>query len=148
MPKRISETTIAGVRYQLTQLGGDTVAELGERTIEATAMTAAGKSGLSALLRSTRQELAKATKVLVVDPEDPSPNPRWVAMSAIFDDHFAGARARDMGQWFSWAVQESGLSAFLAGLLKATVPSLMERLPSAFRQELDGLPTGSSSASA
>lgn len=155
MPKRQVHTTIGGVQYRLTQLGGNTIAELGDQIIEATALTGRGVAAIAAMNRAIRDALVDASFVHVVDEEDPHKAAKWVRMSVVFDDHFAGARAADLGQWTAWATKEAGLPAFLGGLLKGTIPSLLGRLPSVFQEGTPkatagaaGSPTDSSSPSA
>jgi hypothetical protein len=148
MARRQIKTQIGGVTYYLTQLGGDQIAELGDQIIEATALTGRGVPALAASNRSVRNALIAVSLVEIVDEDDPGKKRRTVALDTVFDDHFAGARAADLGKWFAWAVKESGLPAFLGGALTALVPSLLARLPSEFRPVVDGSPTASSSPSA
>lgn len=147
MGKRQIKTQIGGVTYYLNQLGGDTIAELGDQVIEATALTGRGVPALAAANSAVRRALIAASFVEVVDEEDPQKKRRNIAMATVFDDHFAGERAADLGKWFAWAVKECGLSAFLGGALKTLLPSFLAKLPSAFQEAAAGSPTASSSPS-
>lgn len=146
MPKRQVSTRIGGVNYRLTQLGGFTVDELGDRITEATALTGRGVPALGNAMGMVRAALIDSCIVEIVDEEDPQKKTRWRPLREVYDDHFAGVRAKDQGTWFAWAVKESGLPAFLGGALKALVPSLLAKLPSAFQPDASGSPTDSSSA--
>jgi hypothetical protein len=148
MGKRNAEISIDGQRYRLTQPGAETIAELGEKVIEAAAMTMQGKTGLAVVLREVRTTLVGACQVLVIDSEDEKKKARYVELALVFSDHFAGDQAKSLGKWFVWAAKESGLTAFLGGMLSGTVPSLKDKLPSVFRMDAAGSSTDSSIPSA
>lgn len=164
MPRETKDTTIAGVRYQVTQLGATTGGQVMYRLGRAFAVLMAGaaqdKIDLGALPPSDFDWLVKTlqatTKVGIVDDvtitdklgnaeKVGSGHERMLDLGMVFDDHFAG-KYPQMLEWLKFALEVNfgPLSDALGGLIRG----LTGLSPSKPQPAATGSPGGSSSAAA
>lgn len=147
MPTPPIETTIADHSYRMTALGPDTVATLGERAIEAMALVMRGSPGAAAVMADVRKAVAERCEVLVVDVHADGQPATWRKLALLQPDHFAG-RPGDFGKWYAWAMEASGVPAFLGGTLGESLLTGLLRAVSGLQSEPGGSSTGSSTPSA
>lgn len=130
MSQKKVETVIEGVHYRLTQLGGETISDLGFEFTEAVSF----KHGLSVVLKKLRTAYADKTEVQAAG--------KWVPLMSC--DGWWDDKPRAHGAWISWTNENGGLADFLAGMVKSLPPGIQALFASVFRREPRGGSTASS----
>ena len=133
MRKRI-EKTIDDQNYRLTQLGAETISDLGFALVEA----GIRKDGLAKAMKSLRGALADACEVQVAG--------KWCPLTSLVD--WWDERPRSHGHWLAWATEAGGLPDFFLGTTQILPPQFLRAVRglSGFPLEQAGGSTDSSSA--
>jgi hypothetical protein len=125
MPRQVKSTTIDGFTYHVKQVGMHTGGEFLFRVGRPLVAAIDGVDGLaSALMALPPSEFKWALQVLIdsttVDIVDKEGDGRTtsVALSTLYDEHFAGDGLKSWGKWVKFAV-EANFGAFLGDALAA-----------------------------
>lgn len=116
MPRHVKRATIHGQQFEMQLLGGDTADEMIFRLGRGLAMTDLTVSDF----KWAKQQFVECTKVGVVDKavddegrDHGDGRTRFVALSSVYDDMFAGPDGRKLaGAFLKWAWEENFGSFF------------------------------------
>lgn len=133
MSRKKIENTIDGDDYRLTQLGSETISDLGFAMVEATAK---GGNGIAATMKVMRKTLADATEVRIAG--------KWAPLNSLSE--WWDERPRAHGHWFAWATEVGGLPDFFLGTIRIIPPQWLKALSFIFQRGLPGGSTDSSTA--
>jgi hypothetical protein len=112
MPRKVQDQVIGDTTYRVTQLGATTGSKVMFRLIRAFASIAAGlQTGQLSFESMTPEDfdwlvttMQPTTKVQVVDVAAGNGSSKFVDLSFMFDDHFAG-KYFEMVDWLKFALE-------------------------------------------